>query len=325
MRSRAEWALRAAALAALVLLLWTALRPPSAAARGSAARGGLERALIDATREAVPALRVELDSAPDPVHREWLAAIRAAGTDVAWRADDLVPIGVGVSRVAEPEGRVRVTVAGSDSARVILSDGLGQLDTVAVGASQSSRVLRTATGVVAAAGGGSRAVAPLPPPAPVRRLLVLGAAGWEAKFVVAALEESGWSVDARIRVAPGVETRQGASYSLDTARYSAVIALDASAAPLAGAIERFVSAGGGAVLAGAATRLPAFARIAPGTAGPARVAGARPGLRLSGIKRDAVILDSQRGAALVAARRAGFGRVVASGYDETWRWRMRPG
>jgi hypothetical protein len=38
--------------------------------------------------------------------------------------------------------------------------------------------------------------------------------------------------------------------------------------------------------------------------------------------RDAIVLESRDGVATVVARRIGAGRVVQSGYDETWRWRM---
>jgi hypothetical protein len=120
-----------------------------------------------------------------------------------------------------------------------------------------------------------------------------------------------------------VETTQGAAIALDTARYSAVVALDGAAAPSAGAIERYVAAGGGAVLAGAATRRPALSRITPASAGARRVAEPRSGLVLAGVKSDAVVLESRADQPLVAARRSGTGRVIASGYDETWKWRMQ--
>jgi hypothetical protein len=129
-------------------------------------------------------------------------------------------------------------------------------------------------------------------------------------------------VDARIRVAPGVETRQGGDLSLDTARYAAVIALDGAAAGSAGAIDRYVGAGGGAILAGAATRLPALSRITPATASARRMAEPHSGLILAGVKADAVVLESRGAGPLITARRSGSGRVVASGYDETWKWRM---
>ena len=37
------------------------------------------------------------------------------------------------------------------------------------------------------------------------------------------------------------------------------------------------------------------------------------------------MLESRGNAGAVAARRVGAGRVVQSGYDETWRWRMAGG
>ena len=35
-------------------------------------------------------------------------------------------------------------------------------------------------------------------------VVIIGRAGWEAKFVAAALEERGWSVRLRVSVAPGI-------------------------------------------------------------------------------------------------------------------------
>ena len=323
MRSRAEWALRAAVLAALVMLLLAALRPPDRAGQSVVSRGGFDRALVDATRREVAALAVELDSVPGPVERDWLAAIRGAGTSVTWSAHALEPVAIATGPVVEPEGRVRLVIAGADSADAVLADGLGAIDTVELRGKAVSRLLRTATGTVTAATPGVRATAPIPAPARVRRVLVLASAGWESKFVVAALEEAGWLVDARIRVAPGIETRQGADFALDTARYSAVIALDGAAAASAGAIERYVSSGGGAVLAASVTRLPAFARLTPAVATTRRLPEPRSGAALGAVKTDAVVLRAERGAPLVAARRAGFGRVLATGHDETWKWRMR--
>lgn len=323
MRSRAEWALRVAALLALILLIRGSMRPVDSMTPVVVARGGLERALVYATRRPVAALAVELDSVPGPVHRDWLASVRAAGTEVAWRGRDLPPIAIAASRVAEPEARVRVVVAAAESASVVLSDRLGAIDTMEVRNTSASRLLRTGTGALAASTAGVRATATTPAPVPVRRVLVLAAAGWESKFVVTALEEAGWTVDARIRVAPGVESRQGGELMLDTSRYSAVVALDAVAAANAGAIDRFVSSGGGVILAGAVTRLPAFARITSAAATASRVAGSRSGLVLGGLRSDAVVLEAQGGRPLVVARRSGHGRVIASGYDETWKWRMQ--
>ena len=323
MRSRAEWALRAVALVALGLLLLSAPRSVERPEQAVVARGGLDRALADATRRAVATLAVELDSVPGPVERDWLAAIRDAGTSVSWSAREIEPVAIATTAVAEPEGRVRLVIAGADSADAVVADAIGVIDTVELRGSAASRLLRTATGFVSASTYGVRATAPLSPPARVGRVLVLAAAGWESKFAVAALEEAGWLVDARIRVAPGIETRQGADFALDTARYSAVIALDGAPAASAAAIQRYVAAGGGAVLSGPVTRVPAFTRLTPAVATTRRVAEPRSGVVLGAVKPGAVILQSERGAALVVAGRSGLGRVVATGYDDTWKWRMR--
>ncbi len=315
--------MRAALLISLVLLLWRTALPPEAPAAVVSARGPLAPALADATREPLAALSVDLDSVPDRAHRDWLGAIRAAETSVTWTARELAPVAIATAMVPEPEGRIRAVVGAADSSGTVLADGLGPIDTIAAGGAQAARLLRTASGTVSAAAPGARATAPPVTPVRVRRVLLLGSAGWESKFAITALEEAGWAVDARIRVAPGVETRQGADISLDTARYSAVVALDGAAAPRAGAIERYVAAGGGAVLAGGAARLPAFAAITPAGATARRVAEPRSGFVLGGVKVDAVVLESRAGLPLVAARRSGTGRVIASGYDETWKWRMQ--
>jgi hypothetical protein len=133
-----------------------------------------------------------------------------------------------------------------------------------------------------------------------------------------------------------VEVTQGPLGVIDTARYSAVVALDSSVASSAIAIARFAREGGGVVLAGAAARGGGMASIAAGGVGRrvAGVAGAiasaapRTGLGvfpIAALAGDAVALESRENAVTVAARRVDAGRVVQSGYDETWRWRMAGG
>jgi hypothetical protein len=169
-------------------------------------------------------------------------------------------------------------------------------------------------------------------------VLVLGRAGWESKFVAAALEESGWTVRARLPAAPGVVVADPGLLPVDSSRYAAVIALDSSAADLAPALARFVAQGGGLVLAGEAPSVAALRALAPAT-----TAARRPGrilldgdsvtradlpMRpLASIRIDAVALEVNpaRKETAVAARRAGLGRVLTIGYDESWRWRMLGG
>jgi len=168
----------------------------------------------------------------------------------------------------------------------------------------------------------------------LRKVLVIGSAGWESKFVVAALEESGWKVDAFIRVAPGVEVTQGSIASIDTARYSAVVALDNSAAPYAERLVGFVRSGGGVVLGPGAAAVAAIAPLRSGGVGdasaPAQVANmsgsiTRGTLVMAPIiqpRSDAVTLERRSETVALAARRFGAGRVLQSGYEDTWRWRM---
>jgi hypothetical protein len=65
-----------------------------------------------------------------------------------------------------------------------------------------------------------------------------------------------------------------------------------------------------------------------GVAGALVTERPRSGLPVVPIARphaDAVVLERRERAAAVAARRAGRGRVLQAGYDETWRWRMAGG
>ena len=90
---------------------------------------------------------------------------------------------------------------------------------------------------------------------------------------MAALEERGWKVSSRLRVAPNVFVTQGTPLVLDTAHTGVVIALDSSAASYASAIAAFERNGGGVVLAGDAPLAAGLRALALGRAG-ARVAAA---------------------------------------------------
>src|SRR6185503_2324069 len=151
------------------------------------------------------------------------------------------------------------------------------------------------------------------------------------------LEEDGWRVDADIRVAPAVAVTQGSLASIDTARYSAVIVLDGAAASRASDIARYVSSGGGLVLAGAAGSLEAFSALRAGTPGNVQtpsVLEGEPGsltrkslavIPIASLKPDAIRLEAADGVTISAARRHNQGRVLQEGYLETWRWRMSGG
>lgn len=341
--ARLEGALRGAALLLLLWLLWGALRPalaPSAPPEvaGPASDQELRATLARwTTDEAPPAAHVALRAAPLAAERDWLRAVRGAGTALGWRIASPVALAVQAEPVPAPRGGTAIAVAAPDDTRAVIGDEGGLLDTLAVARTGAALVSPAPAARIGASVGAQRAEALVVDSLLLRPVLLLGRAGWEGKFVLTALEERGWRVDARLAVAPGVAVTQGrAPIRLDTARYSAVVVLDSSAAPEARAIARFVHEGGGAVLAGTAALAPTLAAIAPARIGAYRaprpvLAADSVGLRTLGLfplerlTRDAAVLARHRGAAAVAARRVGAGRVVQTGYDETWRWRMTGG
>jgi hypothetical protein len=336
-RLAGEWVLRAVLLAGLVLALWRALHEPSAGAESRATgTASLARTLDDATRGArIGAIDLTVDALPTPAQRAWLAALNAAGIPVHWRGT-LPALGLSAERVREPDAPVRVLLAADTGAMVALSDSAGALETLRAREGGASLEANDVVGTVQARRGAYLATAALPPATAQRDVLVLGRASWESKFVLAALTEAGWRVRARLPAAPGVSVTDPALLPIDTARYDVVVALDSSAADLAPAIARFVAAGGGLVAAGGATTLDALRPLVPARAGarkPGRIlldadSATRADLPLRPLgpmRGDAVLLERQAGGLAVAVRRAGAGRVLAVGYDETWRWRMLGG
>ncbi len=271
------------------------------------------------------------DTALDPVYRDWLAAARVSGRSVSWRG--FIPaIAVEVDPIADPAGGTRILVA-APSGPVRIADSLGTLDsTVAVGggAGFETGAIRGAAQVLVS---GQRARALARDSLAPRRIAVLGRPNWETKFVIAALEERGWLVDARIPLTPDTAVVQGTPQRIDTATVAAVVALDDAAGAETATIRRFVEAGGGLVLGPEASKLAGFSALRAGATG-ARVApielepsAERPrrGLALWPVSRldaHAVVLERRGGDVAVAARRVGLGRVIQLGYEDTWRWRM---
>lgn len=336
-RRALEWALRAAALALLggLIVLASLPRQPRGRVDVDLARWETVRAEW-AWQPPADSMAVMLDAAPMPAVRDWLMALRRAGTVVTWSNGGIQPVMLEVEQRQDPAGGVMVRMAGPPGARVSLSDGLGFLDTVSIGPDEGSTVrLPPVAGAVTASLGRTSAWVSGTSADTRRRILLLGAAGWEARFVGAALEERGWVVDARYAVAPGMDVTQGIPMPLDTASHSAVIVLDSTADRYAGAIGSFVRSGGGLVLAG---KVGASLRaLAPGamtatvrhaaaiTFAPDDPRRALPYVELRSLVADAVTLEVRGGRPVVAARRVGAGRVVESGYRDSWRWRMQGG
>jgi hypothetical protein len=213
------------------------------------------------------------------------------------------------------------------------------LDTVSARADGAAGARITVPGVLgaaSAAAGHTTARAVSTDSLVLGRVLVLGQVGWESRFIVDALEERGWRVDARLTLAPKTDVVQGVLGAIDTARYAAVVVTDSSAVGDGARLGAYVRSGGGLVLAGAAADMRAIRDVAPGavgvlvppgTIGPAdsTVGAAKHHLGLVPIvdmHADAVPLESRDAVVAVAARRVGAGRVVQVGYVDTWRWRM---
>jgi hypothetical protein len=332
-----EWGLRGVLVALLATALWRLLHETTPAAGARAARTStLARALHDASADArIGAIDLELDSMPAAPHRAWLAALRDAGVAVRWHGAPPA-LGIAAERVREPDAPVRVLLVASPGATLALSDSAGALDTVRAARGGATLEASDVVGEVRARSGAWTARI-APPPAGTRRaVLVLGRAGWESRFVIAALGEAGWSVRARLPAAPGVAVSDAGLLPIDTTRYDVVVALDSSAADLAPAIVRFVRAGGGLVAAGSATTLDAFRGVLPARTGarlPGRILletdsvtrAVLPIRPLTALRSDAIPLERQAAGIATAVRRAGPGRALSIGYDESWRWRMLGG
>ena len=337
MRKRGEEALRAIVIAILGVMLWLSLHPVAdVRARNLTARDAGVRNLAEwsAMSAAPSAIQLALDSVPSPINRAWLGAIAGAGTRVQWKGN-LPALMVDAQPISAPTGGTAVRIASSRSP-VALSDDAGALDTLRAAKGGGTIVVDNVVGVIAARSSGAAGSTISRDSALLRKVLVLGTAGWETKFMAAALEEAGWKVDAAVRVAPGVQTTQGPAALIDTARYSAVVAVDAGAAPYAARLAEFVRSGGGVVMGPGAAALDAMSSIRAGAVGRAS-SGSRPAsggtvdrttlnfLPLTPLRGDAVTLEARNGATTVAARRVGAGRVLQLGYEDTWRWRISGG
>jgi hypothetical protein len=279
-------------------------------------------------------LHADLATTPDARVIDWLAALAHSGHAVTWSGSPPA-VAMSAEAVADPSGSVRVDVAAPSHTPVVLRDSASVIDSVRVGQLGATIVTPLVVGTLVGDADGQRVSARAPDRAHLRSIVVIGDAGWEAKFVVSALEERGWPVIARFRVAPNVDVAQGIVLPLDTSRVAAVVAIDTTVQSLGAALERFVRSGGGLVLAGPASLAPAVASLSPGSLDtrthpsvlPADTIGlgATGFYRVSALKADGVALERRAGAIVVAARRVGVGRVLQIGFDDSWRWRMAGG
>jgi hypothetical protein len=278
------------------------------------------------------AVHVTLDGggAPAAYARQWLIALRRDGTAVHWgTVSPMLASAIAAEPIADPRGGTRVRVAAPAGAAVVVRDALGPLDSLRVmpGGQGITLTMPATVPTLDAVVGGTPARAAVVDSLTLRRLLVLGRASWESKFLIRSLEEQGWLVDVRLAVAPKAAVTEGQSGAIDTARYAAVIAVDSSVAPTASRIAAYVRSGGGLLVLGTAARpfhLASGTRLRDADGPPVdrRSLGLFP---ISALPSDAVVLERRDRVVAVAARRMGLGRVVQIGYDDTWRWRMAGG
>lgn len=324
-------------IAVLAILLWqTVQRRAPAEDTVHTARG--TASLADWTTKAKRrgVLHLSLDNTPSPLERDWMRALAAAGSRVTW-SGNLPAVMIAAAPVASPAGGTRVRVAAPNESNVVVSDDVGVVDTIRAQNAGASVVLTSESEATSAGVNGSLASTVRHDSVRLGKILVVGNAGWESKFVTAALEEEGWKVDAFIRVAPDVDVTQGSVASIDTSRYSAVVALDVGAAGYAARILEFVRNGGGLVLGPAAAGTDAMSALRAGAATRAPAASATiqasgsvtlatlPLGQIVSLRSDAVPLEKRAANVAIAARRIAAGRVVQFGYEDTWRWRMGGG
>ncbi|MDB4874615.1 MAG: hypothetical protein JWM41_1061 [Gemmatimonadetes bacterium] len=322
-----------AAFALLGWLLGTSVFPSTGRRVERATEATVAARLAAWTRTAPNvALHGDFATTPETWAIDWLAALGHGGHAVSWSGSPPA-VAMSAEALSDPSGGTRIDVAAPAGARVLLRDDASVIDSVHVARFGASVLGPVVVGPIVATTSGQRfSVAP-PDSVHTRSIVVIGAAGWEGKFIVSALEERGWPVSARFSVAPNVDVAQGgAALSLDTSRVAAVIAIDTTIARYGDAIARFVHSGGGLVLAGPAGLTASVMPLAPGALGARLRPAVQPkdtiGLGSTGfypvsaLRNDGVVLERRSSGIAVAARRVGAGRVIEIGYDDSWRWRM---
>lgn len=244
-------------------------------------------------------LGIRFDQAPDPATRDYLRALHRSGTVVTWSSQAINPTMIEIEPLEDPAGGALARVTGRSGAPLVLRDSLGVVDSFSITGLGATVRLPSFTGSLVAGSGKTEARIGEGRPTSARALLVLGMAGWESKFVIQALEERGWQVDARTAIAPGLSVDRGRPFPIDTPRYAAVVALDSTAAGYSRQLVEYVQAGGGLILGGG-TRPPVFRPV-----------------------DDQPVTSSQSGERqAVTLWRLGTGRVLLNGNRDTWRWRM---
>jgi hypothetical protein len=330
-RSRFETGCRVGAFAVLGWLLGTSIIPLKSGRLERLTTSELATRLPRLTRSSGNiAIHVAMPTTPEPWQTDWLRALDHSGRTLSWSGSPPA-VAMSVEPIADPDGGMRVDIAAPNGSVVALHDDASAIDSVRIANLGATVATPIAVGTIRGRVNDQTFSSPATDSVHLRSVMVVGAAGWEGKYIVSALEERGWPVVARFTVAPNVDVTEGTIQSLDTSRVGVLIAIDSTVATLGSSVERFVRAGGGLVLAGPAASAKNVASIAPGTISRRTRPNVKPSdtVRLGStgfypvaLKDDGIALEKRPDGVAVAARRVGAGRVVQVGYDDSWRWRM---
>src|SRR5919108_4766678 len=120
-----ERTLRVLTLLLLAFAAWSATREPSRGAAESANSRDL-RAALSRWTDAPPAhAHVTLDISPAAEERDWVRALRRAGTPVTWEGDSIPAMALEVAPLARPSGGTAVWVVAPAGASVAVSAAVG--------------------------------------------------------------------------------------------------------------------------------------------------------------------------------------------------------
>jgi hypothetical protein len=330
-RSRLETACRVGAFAVLGWLLGTSIIPVRGGRLERVRTSDLASRLPQLTKSAGNvAIHVTMPTTPELWQTDWLRALDHSGRALSWSGTPPA-VAMSVEPIVDPDGGTRVDVAAPNGSLVTLRDDASEIDSVRIANLGATIATPIAVGTLGGRANGQTFAAPAADSVHLRSVMVVGAAGWEGKYIVSSLEERGWPVIVRFTVAPNVDVTQGAIQALDTSRVGVLIAIDTMVATLGTSVERFVRLGGGLVLAGQASTARNVASIAPGAIAQRTRPNVKPtdtvrlgstGFYPVSLKDESIALDKRPDGIAVAARRVGAGRVIQVGYDDSWRWRM---
>jgi hypothetical protein len=325
-------------LVSIALLLWQAITPirteqHRVRVSTESSPSVLASSLVHIRADTV---RVAVDAVPTASTRAVVRAARASGQPVALESQvPLRGLAVSVDDRWRTVGGSRVTIATTQSVTATVQDAAGGIDSLIVAPTGARRESGPVEGALRVIAPDARAAVPTLRAAAsaAERVLVVGDATWESRFLVASLEEAGWLVDASLTLSPRATVTQGTARTLQAMRHAIVVVLPGAPTSVVGALPAFVRNGGGAVIVGDAARAPGVRSLLAGTPGSEMrgEVGAEQSVEprhaldlvpIATLQRGSVAIEARDGAVAVAGRRVGAGRVVQVGYNNSWLWRM---